>query len=191
MTFGDAVFYSLPALSWQEVAIGDPLYRPFAVPLEVQVKSLGGLTPREAGYVVLREVRLLEANAKSTEGLDLLRRTMADRPSLAVALALAERLERRGEIGGAVGALMYGNRLAEFPADEWALARLVAARLEADEARPAAVELWRKLLSDQRLPSELRTAWLAEARQTALLAGDVEQVAAWDRQFGAPAPVAP
>ncbi len=28
--FGDAVYYSLPALSWQEVAVGDPLYRPFA-----------------------------------------------------------------------------------------------------------------------------------------------------------------
>jgi uncharacterized protein (TIGR03790 family) len=28
--FGDAVYYALPALSWQEVAIGDPLYQPFA-----------------------------------------------------------------------------------------------------------------------------------------------------------------
>jgi uncharacterized protein (TIGR03790 family) len=27
--FGDAVYYALPALSWQEVAVGDPLYRPF------------------------------------------------------------------------------------------------------------------------------------------------------------------
>jgi len=27
--FGDAVYYALPALSWQGVAIGDPLYRPF------------------------------------------------------------------------------------------------------------------------------------------------------------------
>jgi uncharacterized protein (TIGR03790 family) len=30
MTFGDAVYYALPALSWQCLAIGDPLYRPFA-----------------------------------------------------------------------------------------------------------------------------------------------------------------
>jgi len=27
--FGDAVYYALPVLSWQGVAIGDPLYRPF------------------------------------------------------------------------------------------------------------------------------------------------------------------
>lgn len=186
MTFGDAVFYSLPALSWQEVAIGDPLYRPFAIPLETQFKSLGGLAPRPAGYVVLREVQLLESNAKSIEALDLLRKTMMDRPSLAVALALAERLEKKGEIGGAVGALAYGNKLTEFQPDEWALARLVAVRLEADEARTAAVDLWRKLLADRRLPPDLRLSWLVEARQTALLAGNVEQVTAWDREFGAP-----
>ncbi len=191
MTFGDAVFYSLPVLSWQEVAIGDPLYRPFAIPLETQFKSLGGLAPRQAGYVVLREVQLLESNAKSIEALDLLRKTMADRPSLAVALALAERLERKGETGPAVGALSYGNKLTEFQPDEWALVRLVAVRLEADDARPAAVSLWRKLFSDRRLPSDLRNSWLIEARQTALLAGDVEQVAEWDLLCGAPDPLVP
>ncbi|MGF1531558.1 MAG: TIGR03790 family protein [Puniceicoccaceae bacterium] len=29
-SWGEACYYSLPALSWQAVAIGDPLYRPFA-----------------------------------------------------------------------------------------------------------------------------------------------------------------
>jgi uncharacterized protein (TIGR03790 family) len=29
-SFGDAVYHAQPALSWQTVAIGDPLYRPFA-----------------------------------------------------------------------------------------------------------------------------------------------------------------
>jgi uncharacterized protein (TIGR03790 family) len=28
-TFGDAAYYALPALSWQAIAVGDPLYRPF------------------------------------------------------------------------------------------------------------------------------------------------------------------
>lgn len=27
--FGDAAYYALPALSWQAIAVGDPLYRPF------------------------------------------------------------------------------------------------------------------------------------------------------------------
>jgi hypothetical protein len=32
--FGDAVVYAQPALSWHTIAIGDPLYRPFAVSVE-------------------------------------------------------------------------------------------------------------------------------------------------------------
>jgi uncharacterized protein (TIGR03790 family) len=28
--FGDAVYYAQPALSWNTIAIGDPLYRPFS-----------------------------------------------------------------------------------------------------------------------------------------------------------------
>lgn len=34
--FGDAVAYAQPALSWQTTAIGDPLYRPFAIPPRIQ-----------------------------------------------------------------------------------------------------------------------------------------------------------
>lgn len=32
--FGDAVYYAQRALSWQTIAVGDPLYRPFAVSVE-------------------------------------------------------------------------------------------------------------------------------------------------------------
>ena len=44
-TFGDAVYYALPALSWQAVAIGDPLYRPFKVSLEDQEQQSARLPP--------------------------------------------------------------------------------------------------------------------------------------------------
>jgi len=38
--FGDAVYYALPALSWQAIAIGDPLYRPFkARPVPVKLPA--------------------------------------------------------------------------------------------------------------------------------------------------------
>ena len=32
LNWGDATYFALPALSWQAVAVGDPLYRPFRVP---------------------------------------------------------------------------------------------------------------------------------------------------------------
>lgn len=36
--FGDAACYAQPALSWQLIAIGDPLYRPFGVSREEQIQ---------------------------------------------------------------------------------------------------------------------------------------------------------
>ena len=39
----DAPYYSLPVLSWQSIVIGDPLYRPFAVPLSGQTGKLSAL----------------------------------------------------------------------------------------------------------------------------------------------------
>jgi hypothetical protein len=35
--WGDAVYYSLPSLSWQSFSIGDPLYTPFKLSIEEQM----------------------------------------------------------------------------------------------------------------------------------------------------------
>lgn len=61
-TFGEAVYYALPALSWQAVAVGDPLYRPFKVTLAEQLAR-----PREPGEAAL--VRLRQANLLAQRGL--------------------------------------------------------------------------------------------------------------------------
>ena len=38
--WADAVYLSMAALSWQTTVLGDPLYRPFSVPLDEQIKRL-------------------------------------------------------------------------------------------------------------------------------------------------------
>ena len=68
-TLGDAAYYALPALSWQTIVIGDPLYRPFAVSLDAQLANVGALPPALAPYVLLRKARLLERDL-GREGLD-------------------------------------------------------------------------------------------------------------------------
>lgn len=65
--FGDAAYYALPALSWQAVAIGDPLYRPFKVTLAEQLAKASALDPRPAAYVWLRQANLLEKKGQRTE----------------------------------------------------------------------------------------------------------------------------
>lgn len=57
--FGDAVYFALPALSWQEIAIGDPLYRPFQVSVTEQLMQGRRLTSGELAYVWLRQANLL------------------------------------------------------------------------------------------------------------------------------------
>ena len=68
-TFGDAVFYALPALSWQAVAIGDPLYRPFKVTLEELLERVGQLTPELAAQVWLRQANVLAQRGQKTEAV--------------------------------------------------------------------------------------------------------------------------
>src|SRR5690606_3048220 len=68
--FAEAAYFALPALSWQAIAVGDPLYRPFQVNLDTQIKSLGNpqswvLDP----YVIMRKMNLLMAADDATTAL--------------------------------------------------------------------------------------------------------------------------
>ena len=60
-TFGDAAYYAEPVLSWQSIAIGDPLYRPFARSFEEQWKNRAELPAALRSYAALRQAHLLAA----------------------------------------------------------------------------------------------------------------------------------
>jgi len=181
-TFGDAACYALPALSWQAIAIGDPLYRPFAVPLEAQLKNRAQLPPRLAGYAVVRRMNELEAQHRGDEALALARSVQRDEPSFAVGLALAQRLQRAGDRAGAVAAIGFVPLLTAFRPDEWAMAHEAAALLAA-YGRPAeAMRTLQNLFRNKNVPRALRLAWLPEAQQFARDAHDAKQAEAWSRE---------
>ncbi len=188
-TFGDAAAYAMRVLSWQSIAIGDPLYRPFAVTLEKQLANLPQLPPSLAAYAVLREANLLEAGGKKDEALALLRREAQSHPGLPVALALAGRLEAAKDLAAAAQALEVAAGRTGFQTDEWALASFAAHRLVADGAASKAVLVYQHLFSDGKLPPELRAAWLDEARLAAVKAGDKLQAADWEHGPGSIAPL--
>jgi len=183
-TFGEAAAYAVPAFSWQCIAIGDPLYRPFAVPLERQLANFSQLPPSLAAYAVLREAHVLETGGKKDEALALLRREAQAHAQLPVAVALAERLEAAGNPTAAAEALGAVTLKSEIQPDEWALVRLAGHRLVEDGAAAKAVSVYLHLFSDAKLPSELRAAWLEEARRAAVAAGDPVQAAAWASEAG-------
>ena len=182
-TLAEAAYFALPVLSWQAVLIGDPLYRPFAVPLDEQLKNLGPLAPEFTGYAVLRKMRLLDAAGRRDEAEALARKMLREMPRLAVGVALAQ---RRGadDRAGAGQALDFVPLLKSFRPDEWALAR-EAAQLLAACGRPAkAVGVWRTLLAGP-LPADLRAPWLREAIDAARTAGDTVQTGVWETELEA------
>ncbi len=196
-TLVDAAYYALPALSWQAVLIGDPLYRPFAVSLDEQLRNFATLPPRLAGYATLRRMRQLEAAGKSPEALALAHKSQGLAPCLAVGFALAQRLRDAGDLTGAAQALGFASLIPSFPPDEWALAE-ASAQLLTTASRPAqAADVYRALLTAKILPSELRIAWLPHAIDTAKLAKDTAQIALWSSELAeltpppTPIPAAP
>jgi len=74
---GRAAYYATPALSWQTIVIGDPLYRPFAVPLEAQLANLAGFH-LTGPLVLLRKARLLEHEKRPGKRCGCSKRSLVD-----------------------------------------------------------------------------------------------------------------
>jgi hypothetical protein len=182
-TLGEAAYYSLSALSWQAILIGDPLYRPFAVSFDEQWKNRGKL--RDAGYLVLRRMNLLDRANKPAEALELARTAQRESPTLAVGVGLAERLRAAGDLAGAGAALEFAAALKTFRTDEWALANEAAQLLALSERPGRAMQIYQTLFAIKTLPRELRIAWLHEASKAAYAAQNSPQSLAWDDELAA------
>jgi hypothetical protein len=89
-TTGEAAYYSLPALSWQEIFVGDPLYRPFAVTLPQQLDRAASAPGPFSNYVVIRQMNLLQEQGKLAEAQAVGQGWYAQHPDVAVAFALAQ-----------------------------------------------------------------------------------------------------
>lgn len=184
-TFGDAATYAMPVLSWQSVAVGDPLYRPFATSLDEQWKHHAELPPDLAGYVTIRWMHELTAARRTAEATTVARDVFEKQPSLALGLALATRLRTAGDLTGAAKSLEIFAAGQEFRPDEWALVQAGAHELVATGRADRATATLANLFRDPKIPRELRAAWLPEAINAAVAAGEEKQAAAWRTQFEA------
>jgi len=71
--FLEAAYYGEPALSWQTTFIGDPLYRPFAVPLDEQIERMEADHNPDVEWAYLRQINMLAANGEPGEAESLCR----------------------------------------------------------------------------------------------------------------------
>jgi hypothetical protein len=182
-TLGEAAYYALHCLSWQNVVVGDPLYRPFARQLAEQWAARDKLPALLQPYLTLREMRRLQAANKGEEALAVAKAEQRRQPSLAVGLALAQLLAEGGDRAGAAGVLGFASLLPANRSDEWGLLRLAAVSLAENGDAVGAVEVYRNLFKAPALPEELQLAWLREGAKAASVAHDLAQGIAWERQI--------
>lgn len=182
-TFGDAAFYSLPDLSWQGIAIGDPLYRPFAVSLDDQWAARGQRDSSLSGYLVVRRMIALESRQENAAALALARETQRLAPSFAVGFALASRLQAAGDAAGAAAALAFVPLLEVYRSDEWALVHAAALLLAECHQPAAAITTMQNLFRQRQFPRELRREWLPAAIDWATAAKNPELAERWRRDL--------
>lgn len=182
-TWVEAVYFALPALSWQAVAVGDPLYRPFAREGFVSGVETGAVRLPGDDYSVLRRVKRLEAEGRADEALALAQAEHRSSPGLVLGLAVARRLLDRGDPPAAAAALATVRPSSQAPVEEWALWREAAVTLQAAGKGDAALEWWRRLLALPALGAGLRRQWLPEAAGAARAAGFVSDAEVWQTEL--------
>ncbi|AOS44677.1 hypothetical protein Verru16b_01744 [Lacunisphaera limnophila] len=182
-TFGDAAYYALPALSWQALAIGDPLYRPFQVVPAAPRSASAGQAAALAPYAVMREAHLLARRGQKTEALALLRTTLRESPSLPLALTLARWLVADADVSGAAAALEFVGHLKDIRPVDWPLVREAAGLLASGGAAPTALKVYATLARVPAPTPEARRDLLLEARQAADAAGNLAVSLEFSRQL--------
>jgi uncharacterized protein (TIGR03790 family) len=185
---GDAYALATPAWSWQTVLVGDPLYKPFKVPLgeqlrRVEATPVGSRDFAQRDYVLLRQANILSASGKSAVAQKLLAAAINEHQTLPLRLALA--------------------RLAKMPALAWSAADATALKedpgLLIETARYLnqnfkavnALLLYRGILARKDIPDAVRNRLLPEAIEVAVAAGDADSARQWREQLPPPPPQPP
>ncbi|MEM1221711.1 MAG: TIGR03790 family protein [Verrucomicrobiota bacterium] len=176
-TFGEAVAYSNSVLSWQTIAIGDPLYRPFKVDLSAQLEQ--DLQGPFSSYPVLREINRLLAEENLETAINYARIQFVDNPSLALSYRLGLLYEEAGNSKGVTEALKVIRYINAFPPDEVILAQKIANLLHKHGSSDLALEIYSRLLDQSGLSKTARIFLLEEGAQVALQSNDSLLASRW------------
>jgi thioesterase domain-containing protein len=104
-------------------------------------------------------------------------------PSLALALAVAQRLAASGNREAATWMVRDAVDSMPASAETWEVEREAAVLLAACGRTGEAIGVYRKLFESDGLPAGALSSWMAEARQVALASGDTAQAAEWEEEL--------
>ena len=182
MTLGEAAYYSLPSLSWQNVLVGDPLYRPFQRSFTEQWIRRDEISRRLSPYLVLREMDRLKSADHTEDAMALGRSEQKERPSLPVGLALAEMLTEQGDAIGAARVLGFAHYLKKVDVNDWGLLAETVPFLIAGGNAKEGLDVYRNLLATKLVPKVLRELWLKEGIKVAHAAEEMRQAIDWENE---------
>lgn len=175
--FGEAVMLSMPTLSWQSVAIGDPLYRPFKVGLDAQLE--GSQETTFAAYASIREINRLVAKEGSGAAIAFARSKFVSQPSLALAYRLARLYAAADKDLEAVQALKIIRYITTFSSDEFVLVQKIADFLHERGESELALNLYKNLLQERGLDKALRISLYEGGAPVAEARGDPVTASRW------------
>ena len=155
-SFGEAVALSTPSLSWQSVAIGDPLYRPFKVSLAEQLKSSEGST--FTAYASIREINRMLVEEGDEPAIAYARSEFISQPSLALAYRLAQLYTSEARDREAVEVLKIIRFITSFSPDDFVLVQKIANFLYKRGEGEMAFNIYKKLLEERDLDKQLKIA---------------------------------
>lgn len=176
-SFGEAAAYSYPVASWMGIAVGDPLFRPFAVSLEEQLEA--NLDDPLEAYVVLREINRLIEEEGLEPALGYVRRSFLISPSLPLAYKLAALYVSDGQPEKAVEALKFIRFLRFFPKEDRILVKKMADLLDQNGESLLAFDIYEKLLASDKLQKNLQVLLLMDGSTVAMNAGEAMTSAKW------------
>lgn len=180
-SFGEAVMYSVPALSWMGVAIGDPLYRPFKLGFDAQLQQAQSAVPDT--YLILRQINRLRQELDAAAALEFARKQFSQNPSLVLAYRLADLYVESGQDAAAVDALRIVRYLTVFAEDERVVVQRIADFLHERGQGEFALELYQRILNAQDLDKSLRIKLLKAGTGIAESVGDWLLASKWGEEF--------
>jgi uncharacterized protein (TIGR03790 family) len=187
-TFGDAAYFALPGLSWQAVAVGDPLYRPFKAGLDEQMEAIGHPARiLEDQYVVIRKILQLQGAGNDQEALRLANKAMRETPGPALGLLRARLLAERGETEKAAKGLGIFASLPTSDPMDWGLLAEIADTVNELGDAATALRIYQNL-EKQEMPEKVQLAFLRRGIKVAQDAGRPDIATGWQTRVNPPQP---
>lgn len=179
-TYVEAGWYSQLGLSWQTTFVGDPLYRPFAVPVDEQITRLDIDNQLDLQWAYLRKVNLMIAKGETNDAVKLCRAKAATLNSAVLAEKLGDLIPASERVPAFEAALKNAGDSYQY----LRIAQKLATAYTANRQPALALAVYEGLAAAHRQGRNAKII-LQKARDLANLAGEPDKATAFQEKLDA------